>query len=58
MDFLTIVDIIFYISPQTGNLQSREISNTKFCRQLNFLANGVIYFRHKLTNQIKNSNRV
>ena len=48
----------FNISPQTGNLLSRQISKTKSTNQLDFFANRVIYFWNKSPNQIKNSNSV
>ena len=53
MEFLIIVDIF---SSQIGNLLSKQISKTKSINQLDFLANRVICFWNKLTNQINNSN--
>ena len=53
-----MLDIFLNISPQTGNLQSRQISKTKSINQLDFFANRAIYFWNKLPNQIKNSNSV
>ena len=58
MEFLTMVDIFFNISPWTGNLLSRLMSKTKSTSQLDFFANRVIYFWNKLSNQIKNSNSI
>ena len=34
----------FYIPPQTGNLLPRQVLKTKSSNQLNFFANGVVYF--------------
>ena len=53
-----MVDIFFNISPQTGNLLSRQISKTVSMKQLDFFANRRIYFWNRLANQIKNSNSV
>ena len=58
MEFLITVDVFFYISPQTENLLSKEISKTKFSNQLDIIANKMIDFWYKLPIQIKNRNSV
>ena len=58
MKFLIMVDIVFNISPRTGNLLSRQISKTESTDQLDFFANKAIHFWNALLNQIKKSNRV
>ena len=58
MEFLIMVDILLNVFPQTGNLLPRQISKTKSTNQLDFFANKVIYFWKKLSNQIKNSEKI
>ena len=48
----------FNISPQTGNLLSRQIPKIKSTNKLDLFANRVMYFWNKLPNQIKNCNSV
>ena len=55
MEFPIMGDI-FFISPQTGNLLSKQISITKSAYQLYFFVCRVKHFWNKLPNQDKNSN--
>ena len=48
----------FNISPQSGNLLSKQISKTKSTHQLDFFVNWVIHFGNKIFNQASNNNSV